>query len=73
MARQKTDGIPQMTRAEMKRHLEWQAQDDMRTLRAAEEIRADKQRHGRATAQAKKEVAQLSKIANSGTRRGGKR
>ena len=40
----------------------WRAEDDMRTLAKAEEIRLDKPRHRRAIAMAKEQVANLQKI-----------
>lgn len=44
---------------------EWRAKDDMDTLRRAEEIKADKSRHGAAVKQAKNAHAALGKIANA--------
>jgi hypothetical protein len=42
---------------------DYQAQDDVRTLTRAEEIKADKKRHGKAKAHAKKMLSQLQSVS----------
>ena len=44
---------------------EWEAEDDVRTLMRAEEIRADKGRMEKAKALAAKKAAAVSKLASS--------
>lgn len=48
----------------MKEQDDWRAKDDMDTLRRAEEIKADKARHGAAVKKAQQAHAALGKIAN---------
>ncbi len=43
----------------------WQAQDDLRTLQAAEEIRKSRPRLNAANTEAKKQMAALNKITKS--------
>ena len=43
----------------------WQAEDDVRTLTRAEEIKNDRGRLSRAQAMAKKQAAEAAKVANS--------
>lgn len=51
----------------------WQAEEDLRTLRRAEEIRADKTRVRMAQRVAQQEVAALSRIAKTPAGMKGKR
>lgn len=44
---------------------EWEAEDDVRTLARAEEIRRDPKRLARAKAMAKKKLAELKTVAES--------
>lgn len=44
---------------------EWQAEDDLRTLVRAAEIKKDKARAARALALAKKQMAELKKVSSA--------
>ena len=59
----------------IKRELQWQAEDDARTMARYQEIISDKARLKRATTAARKEVANLTKRANamSAAAKGGRR
>jgi hypothetical protein len=46
-----------------KDEMKWRAEDDMRTLLRAEEIRADKARLSKASAVAKQQMAAVAKVA----------
>lgn len=43
---------------------EWQAQEDMRTLMRAHEIKKDPKRHARAVAAAKKQMGEIKAVAS---------
>jgi uncharacterized protein YkwD len=64
--------VPSLTAAERKRMVEeensWRAQDDLRTLRLAEEIKADKSRVQRVRSLIQKEIQVLksTKLINGG-------
>ena len=45
---------------------DWQAEDDMRTLARAEEIRKDPKRHKAALAKAKEKIAELQNLQTPG-------
>lgn len=49
----------------IKRELQWQAEDDARTMARYQEIMSDKARLKRATTVARKEAANLTKRANA--------
>lgn len=59
----------------IKSDLQWQAEDDARTMARYQEIMSDKARLKRATTAARKEVANLTKRANamSAAAKGGRR
>lgn len=59
----------------IKSDLQWQAEDDARTMARYQEIMSDKARLKRATTAARKEAANLTKRANamSAAAKGGKR
>ena len=59
----------------IKSDLQWQAEDDARTMARYQEIISDKARLKRATAAARKEAANLTKRANamSAAAKGGRR
>lgn len=57
----KAKSVPAMSTVEVDKN--WQAEDDMRTLLRAEEIRADGARIRRARAAAKKQLKAVSKVA----------
>ena len=59
----------------IKKELQWQAEDDARTMARYQEIISDKTRLKRATIAARKEAANLTKRANamSATAKGGRR
>ncbi len=48
------------TAADKKQHEQWEAEEDLRTLQRATEIRGDKKRMARAKRQAKKVLTALS-------------
>ena len=58
MARKKSTGMPTMTE-----HKQWEAQDDLRTLERAEEIRKSSARMRAAQTEAKRQMAALGKVA----------
>ena len=45
---------------------DWRAEDDMRTLARAEEIRKDPKRHKAALAKAKEKIAELQNLQTPG-------
>ena len=49
---------------------DWQAEDDFRTLQRAEEVKSDKDRHGRALAIGKQQVMAARKVIARGQRMG---
>lgn len=53
-----------MTRAEKQRELQWQAEDDARTMARYQEIMNDKNRMSRAVKVAKKQADDLQKRTN---------
>lgn len=53
-----------MTRAEKQRELQWQAEDDARTMARYQEIMNDKNRMNRAVKVAKKQADDLQKRTN---------
>ena len=59
----------------IKRELQWQAEDDARTMARSQEVVSDKARLKRATTAARKEAANLTKRANtmSAAAKGGRR
>lgn len=55
--------IHRPSRADMERERRWRAESDLRTLREAEQIRADRSRVNMAQKVAQEEVRALSRIA----------
>lgn len=51
----------------------WRAQEDARTLQRAQEIMADKTRHGAAKAHAAKEIARLQSVVKTPTKSRGRK
>ena len=52
------------TAKEKAENLKWETESDLRTLRTAQDIKADKGRMDRAMAMAKKELAAIKKVRN---------
>lgn len=54
-----------LSREEKKRELQWQAEDDARTMARYQEIMADKARTNRAVKEAQRQAKDLEKRANT--------